>query len=82
MVTKSSKKIPDPVYGGSTHLDHYYPVTSYFSVPFAYPVAMDARGNILEWDEHDVHLWLSKLGYPHYEAQIQGKWFVCSHCAF
>lgn len=32
---------------------------------------MDARGNLLEWDEHDVHLWLSKLGYPQYEAQIQ-----------
>ena len=29
--------------------------------------------SILEWDETDVHNWLSFLGYPHYEAQIRGQ---------
>ncbi|PFH51952.1 hypothetical protein AMATHDRAFT_58183 [Amanita thiersii Skay4041] len=27
--------------------------------------------HILDWDESDVHLWLQKLGYPHYETQIR-----------
>ncbi|KAI5121632.1 hypothetical protein M0805_001161 [Coniferiporia weirii] len=31
----------------------------------------EPRGTIIEWDEHDVHLWLSKLGFPQYEASIR-----------
>ncbi|KAJ6624954.1 protein kinase regulator [Mycena sp. CBHHK59/15] len=27
--------------------------------------------NILEWDEHDVHSWLSSLGFSQYEVQIK-----------
>ncbi|KAK2463634.1 hypothetical protein APHAL10511_004385 [Amanita phalloides] len=27
--------------------------------------------HILDWDESDVHSWLAKLGYPHYEVQIR-----------
>ncbi|EJD07639.1 uncharacterized protein FOMMEDRAFT_101010 [Fomitiporia mediterranea MF3/22] len=34
-------------------------------------MATDMRANMLEWDEHDVHLWLAKLGYPQYEPQIR-----------
>ncbi|KAL5531741.1 hypothetical protein ACEPAG_4618 [Sanghuangporus baumii] len=34
-------------------------------------MAFDIRGSMLEWDEHDVHLWLSKLGFPQYESQIR-----------
>lgn len=37
-------------------------------------MAMDlANGehNILDWDEDDVHRWLSSLGFPQYEAQIK-----------
>ena len=30
------------------------------------------RTNIIEWDEVDVHAWLSKLGFPQYEQQIRG----------
>ncbi|KAF8967691.1 hypothetical protein BDZ97DRAFT_505211 [Flammula alnicola] len=26
---------------------------------------------LLDWDEVDVHQWLSKLGFPHYERQIR-----------
>lgn len=32
----------------------------------------EPRGAILEWDEHDVHLFLTKLGLPQYEAPIRG----------
>jgi hypothetical protein len=32
---------------------------------------MDGERSILEWDESDVHAWLSSLGYPQYEAQIR-----------
>ena len=39
-------------------------------------MAFESRGKILEWDEHDVHLWLSKLGFPQYEAQIHGASLV------
>ena len=28
--------------------------------------------NILEWDEGDVHAWLSTLGFSQYESQIRG----------
>ena len=31
-----------------------------------------AEKNINEWDETDVHSWLSSLGYPQYEGQIRG----------
>jgi len=37
--------------------------------------AMDglaADRHILDWDEVDVHNWLSSLGYPQYERQIRG----------
>lgn len=39
--------------------------------------AMDASSNelrtsILDWDENDVHNWLSKLGFPQYEQQVKG----------
>ncbi|TFK94152.1 hypothetical protein K466DRAFT_593821 [Polyporus arcularius HHB13444] len=27
--------------------------------------------NILEWDENDVHNWLTKLGFPQYEQQVK-----------
>jgi hypothetical protein len=37
---------------------------------------MDGSGlgerHIIEWDESDVHAWLSSLGYPQYESQIRG----------
>jgi hypothetical protein len=29
--------------------------------------------DIRDWDEADVHNWLSFLGYPHYENQIRGE---------
>ncbi|KAI5122448.1 hypothetical protein M0805_008760 [Coniferiporia weirii] len=31
----------------------------------------EACGSILSWDEYDVHLWLSKLGFPQYEVQMR-----------
>jgi len=31
-----------------------------------------ADRHILDWDESDVHNWLSSLGYPQYESQIRG----------
>jgi hypothetical protein len=31
-----------------------------------------ADRHILDWDETDVHTWLSSLGYPQYESQIRG----------
>ncbi|EGN96627.1 hypothetical protein SERLA73DRAFT_93174 [Serpula lacrymans var. lacrymans S7.3] len=37
-------------------------------------MAMDipvGERSILEWDEGDVHLWLSNLGFPQYENQIR-----------
>ncbi|KAF8627841.1 hypothetical protein AX15_004258 [Amanita polypyramis BW_CC] len=27
--------------------------------------------HILDWDESDVHAWLTRLGYPYYEAQLR-----------
>lgn len=32
----------------------------------------DPRGSILDWDEDEVHLFLSRLGYPQYEKQLKG----------
>lgn len=29
--------------------------------------------DIREWDETDVHNWLSFLGYPHYESKVRGE---------
>ncbi|THH11650.1 hypothetical protein EW145_g504 [Phellinidium pouzarii] len=29
------------------------------------------QGNIMFWDEHDVHLWLTGLGFPQYETQMR-----------
>lgn len=45
--------------------------------------AMDASSNelrtsILDWDENDVHNWLSKLGFPQYEQQVKGVFFYSS----
>ena len=34
-----------------------------------------ADRHILDWDETDVHSWLSSLGYPQYESQIRGMFF-------
>jgi hypothetical protein len=31
-----------------------------------------ADRHILDWDETDVHNWLSSLGYSQYETQIRG----------
>ncbi len=31
-----------------------------------------AERNIVDWDENDVHNWLTNLGYPQYESQIKG----------
>ncbi|KAI0675512.1 hypothetical protein C8Q78DRAFT_963716 [Trametes maxima] len=31
----------------------------------------ELRTSILEWDENDVHNWLSKLGFPQYEQQVK-----------
>jgi bZIP factor len=28
--------------------------------------------NIMEWDENQVHRWLSSIGFSQYEAQIKG----------
>ena len=38
----------------------------------------EPSGSILEWDELDVHIWLSRLGLPQYEAQIKGMLFFSS----
>ena len=43
--------------------------------------AMDAssielRTSMLEWDENEVHSWLSKLGFPQYEHQVKGVHFT------
>jgi hypothetical protein len=27
---------------------------------------------LLDWDESDVHQWLSSLGFPQYESQVRG----------
>ena len=39
-------------------------------------LAMDAASielrPLYDWDENDVHLWLSKLGFPQYEQQVRG----------
>ncbi|KAJ7576885.1 hypothetical protein C8J56DRAFT_1007330 [Mycena floridula] len=32
---------------------------------------MDDRRSIVDWDEQEVQQWLSKLGYPQYDAQIK-----------
>ncbi|KJA28149.1 hypothetical protein HYPSUDRAFT_62541 [Hypholoma sublateritium FD-334 SS-4] len=32
---------------------------------------MDLKKHILDWDETDVHQWLSSLGFAHYERQIK-----------
>lgn len=47
------------------------------SIPIAavFTMAMDiANGerSILDWDEDQVHRWLSGLGFSQYEAQIKG----------
>lgn len=38
------------------------------------PTTMDSQAerNIVDWDENDVHNWLTNLGYPQYESQIKG----------
>jgi len=47
-----------------------------------------ADRHILDWDETDVHSWLSSLGYPQYESQIRGILFtkylidMCSNIPF
>ncbi|GJE91066.1 hypothetical protein PsYK624_072140 [Phanerochaete sordida] len=33
--------------------------------------SVELRSNIMEWDEGDVHAWLSTLGFPQYENQIR-----------
>lgn len=37
---------------------------------------MDLRKHILDWDESDVHQWLSNLGFGHYERQIRGMLLI------
>ena len=34
--------------------------------------SIELRTNILDWDENDVHNWLTKLGFPQYEQQVKG----------
>ncbi|KAI0923863.1 hypothetical protein AcW1_006700 [Taiwanofungus camphoratus] len=34
--------------------------------------SFESRTSILQWDETDVHIWFSKLGFPQYESQIRG----------
>ena len=36
--------------------------------------SQEPQANIMDWDEHDVHLFLSRLGFPQYEAQLVGEW--------
>ena len=36
-------------------------------------LAMDLRSSIADWNEDDVQLFLSGLGYSQYESQIRGK---------
>ncbi|KAF9005981.1 hypothetical protein BDQ17DRAFT_1540607 [Cyathus striatus] len=31
---------------------------------------MDPNKHVVDWDESDVHLWFSALGYPQYESQL------------
>lgn len=38
--------------------------------------------SILEWDESDVHLFLSHLGFNQYEARLRGLSFRFSSLAF
>ncbi|KAI0731203.1 hypothetical protein C8Q76DRAFT_670039 [Earliella scabrosa] len=33
--------------------------------------SIELRTNILDWDENDVHNWLTKLGFPQYEQQVK-----------
>ena len=35
--------------------------------------SIELRTNILDWDENDVHNWLTKLGFPQYEQQVKGS---------
>jgi protein STE50 len=34
----------------------------------------EPKGNMLAWDETDVHVWFTKLGFPQYESQIRGSY--------
>ena len=35
--------------------------------------SIELTTSILDWDENDVHNWLSKLGFPQYEQQVKGS---------
>lgn len=34
--------------------------------------SFELKPSILDWDENDVHNWLTKLGFPQYEQQVKG----------
>ena len=42
------------------------------AVLFFMDVLSFEQRSVVEWDETDVHQWLSKLGFPQYEHQILG----------
>ncbi|KAI8996541.1 hypothetical protein BD414DRAFT_409446 [Trametes punicea] len=35
------------------------------------PPSYELKPSILDWDENDVHNWLTKLGFPQYEQQVK-----------
>lgn len=43
--------------------------------------SQEPQANIMDWDEHDVHLFLSKLGFPQYEAQLHGEYDAKIMCS-
>lgn len=43
--------------------------------------SQEPQTNIMDWDEHDVHLFLSKLGFPQYEAQLHGEYDAKIMCS-
>ena len=34
--------------------------------------SFELKADIKQWDENDVHAWLTSLGYPQYGSQIRG----------
>lgn len=39
--------------------------------------SVELRASIQDWDEGDVHAWLTTLGLPQYENQIRGMSPMC-----
>ena len=78
---------PEPDSGMLSYVDWNVAILTELSLLFTTPIIcsplfpphsffnareMDLRKHILDWDESDVHQWLSNLGFGHYERQIRG----------